>query len=223
MKATTKIKFTELLSERCNEVPLVKIGEDSIRYDFFYALCLNEKLRPCNLHLEYPIHPSAFDKRANKDCKRKEKPQIDLVVDTSDSSLNIEFGLFRQNSVEKSNIDKTARTVKLLNDMIRIGLDSLFTKRRSFFICVADYKMLGHQLQSKIIGKFPSDYIITADLVSKQKEKKTCHFDDRFISVFNRLGISFESNIVFNEEIKANMIKRETRIIIWEIKKIGSH
>ncbi len=193
------------------------MGEDSIRYDFFIAISQIENLRPSDIQLEYSIHKSAFKERLNEKSKRKEKPQIDLVIETTNQKFNFEFGLFRQNSNEEGSINKTARTVKMLNDMIRLALDSYFTKRESYFICVADDKILRHQLQSKILGKFPSDYIIDNELIRKQKEKKTSDFDDRFLSVFEELDLKINSKIVYNEKMKAKLINRETRIIIWNV------
>ncbi len=111
--------------------------------------------------------------------------------------------------------------------MVRLAVDSHFTKRESYFICVADDKMLGHQLQSKILGKFPSDYEINKELIKKQKEKKTSDFDDRFLAVFNELDLTIKSKIVFNQKVEAKLINRETKIIIWNVKteqrQKGSH
>ncbi|CAN5125009.1 hypothetical protein BH09BAC5_BH09BAC5_18950 [soil metagenome] len=211
-------KYKNIFEERCDKIKLLDVGEDSVRYDFFIALSEIEKLRPSDIQLEYSIHKSAFKARLNANSKRKEKPQIDLVVETAKHKLNFEFALFRQNSNEEGSINKTARTVKMLNDMIRLALDSQFTKRESYFICVADDKMLGHQLQSKLLGKFPSDYEINKGLIKKQKEKKTSDFDDRFLTVFNELDLKIKTKIVFNQKVEAKMINRETRIIIWNVK-----
>ena len=218
MNKTILYKYKVLFSERCDKIKLLDLGEDSIRYDFFLALSEVEKLSPSDIQLEYSIHKSAFKERQNQSSKRKEKPQIDLVVDTEKHKLNIEFGLFRQNSNEDGSINKTARTVKMLNDMIRLALDSYYTGRNAYFICVADDKMLGHQLQSKLLGRFPSDYKINKELIRKQKEKKTSDFDDRFLRVFNELDIEINSEIVFNEKVEAKLISRETRIIVWKVK-----
>ena len=211
-------RYKNLFEERCGKIRLLDLGEDSVRYDFFIALCEIENLKPCDIQLEYSIHKSAFKERLNKKSKRKEKPQIDLVVETEKRKLNFEFGLFRQNSKEEGSINKTARTVKMINDMVRLAVDSHFTTRESYFICVADDKMLGHQLQSKIIGKFPSDYEINKELIKKQKEKKTSNFDERFLAVFNELDLTIKSKIVFNQKVEAKLINRETRIIIWNVK-----
>jgi hypothetical protein len=220
-------KYKLLLSERCNKIKLLDLGEDSIRYDFFIALSEVLKLRPSDIQLEYSIHKSAFKERKNKNSKRKEKPQIDLIIETFEYKLNVEFGLFRQNSNENGNINKTARIVKMLNDMIRLALDSYYTKRDAYFVCVADDKMIGHQLQSKLIGKFPSDYQINNELIKNQKGKRTSDFDERFLSVFSELELEVYSKIVYNKKIEAQFINRETRVIIWSVKgvkrKKGSH
>jgi len=210
-------KFKTLFEDRCSKINLLNIGEDSVRYDFFIALSDIKKLKASDIQLEYSIHKSAFNERKNKNSKRKEKPQIDLVVEAENLKLNFEFGLFRKNSNEKGSINKTARTVKMLNDMIRLALDSHYTKRESYFICVADDKMLGHQLRTKILGKFPSDYEINKELIKKQKENKTSNFDERFLAVLKKTDLNINSKIVFNQEIEAKLINQETRIIIWNV------
>ena len=215
-------KYKSLFTERCEKIRLLDLGEDSIRYDFFVAISDIECLRPSNIQLEFPIHKEAFLERKNQKSKRKEKPQIDLVIDTEKSKSNFEFGLFRQNSNEDGSINKTARTVKMLNDMIRLALDSYYTSRSAYFVCVADDKMLGHQLRSKLLGKFPSDYQISNDLINKLKEKKTSDFDIRFLSVFDNLNFKIDSEIVYNESVETDLINRETRIIIWEVKIVDS-
>ena len=142
---------------------------------------------------------------------------MDLVIDKVGLRFCAEFGLFRQNSNEEGNINKTARTVKMINDMIRLGIDSFYTKRNAYFICVADDKMLGHQLQSRILGRFPSDYIISMDIINQQMGNKTAAFDERFIKKFKEMKCSFQAKLLFNEEIKAEKTNMETRIIVWEI------
>ena len=213
-------KYKELLSERLDKIELLDISEDSIRYDFFVALSEIEKLEPSDIKLEYKFDENTFIPRNNNKSKRKEKPVLDLVVDTDKIKINVEFALFRQNSNKNGQINKTERTVKMLNDMIRLGLSSYYSKPKkdAYFICVADKKMLGHQLRrTKKIGKFPSDYIITKDLIQNQLSIKKDNFDERFTGVLYRENIQINSNIVFNEEILAKKINMETRVIVWKI------
>lgn len=211
------VKYNELLSKRLDNIPLLDISEDTIRYDFFIALTEVERINSWDIQLESSINQNAFEPRNNKDSNRKEKPQLDLVVNKEKLNISVEFGLFRQNSNKEGTINKTARTVKMMNDMIRLGLDSLFTKRNSYFICVADDKMIGHQLRTKILGKFPSDYLITKSVIQKQKETRTSDFDNRFLDVFFKNNYQIESRIIYNEILSAKQINRETRIIVWKI------
>jgi hypothetical protein len=215
MKYLVFEKYKNLLQERINKISFLEIREDSIRYDFFVALSEIEKLSPSDIQLEYSIHKSAYLPRENKQSKRNENPQIDLVVDTSTNKLNFEFGLFRRNSNENGSIDKTAKTIKMINDMIRLALDSNFTNRDSYFICVADEKILGHQLQSKIIGSFPSNYLLDKDLVCGLKQLKTSKLDDRFAHKLNELDLKINSEIIFNEKLEA--LSLETRVIVWKV------
>ncbi|MBU2920687.1 hypothetical protein KO504_05000 [Winogradskyella psychrotolerans] len=207
--------FEKLFTERCNHIPLLDMGEDSVRYDFFTALTLDKGLKNYEIILESGIDSRCYIPRANIRAYRKEKPKMDLVVD----KLNIcaEFGLFRQNSNEEGTINKTNRLIKTLNDMIRLGLETYFTKRKAYFICVADAKMLGHQLQSKLLERFPADYRITPNLVTELCEMKTSNFDFRFVDKMNELNLSFNANILHNEPILADKINMETRLIIWEV------
>ena len=217
MKQLVFEKYKNLLQERINKISFLEIREDSIRYDFFVALSKIEKLIPSDIQLEYSIHKSAYLPRDNKQSKRNENPQIDLVVDTSTNKLNFEFGLFRKNSNENGSIDKTAKTIKMINDMIRLALDSNFTNRDSYFICVADEKILGHQLQSKIIDTFPSKYLIDKDLIQKMKQLKTSRLDNRFINKLCELDLKINCDIIFNEKIEAISLDLETRVIVWKV------
>ena len=91
-------RFKELFTERCDRIPLLNLGEDSVRYDFFIALAEIEKLKPCEIQIEYPILRQSFILRNNEKSKRKEKPIMDLVIDKGELRFCAEFGLFRQNS-----------------------------------------------------------------------------------------------------------------------------
>ncbi|RYH72162.1 hypothetical protein EVU94_13925 [Flavobacteriaceae bacterium 144Ye] len=207
--------FKNLFIERCNHIPLLDMGEDSVRYDFFTALKTEYNLDNYEIKLESAINSQCFIPRADVNAYRKEKPKMDLVVDTL--NMCAEFGLFRQNSNEEGTINKTDRLIKTLNDMIRLGLESYFTHRKAYFICVADAKMLRHRLRSGILGAFPSNYPITPNLVAELRQLRTANFDLRFIEKMNELNLSFDATIIFNEPIVADRINMETRLIIWNV------
>lgn len=210
--------YKHLLEERLSTKPLLLISEDCIRYDFFAALMQVYRFKPCQIQLEAPINNQTFIPANEKISFRKEKPLIDLVVDERELKISAEFGLFRQNSNEYGSIDKTARLVKMLNDMIRVSLQSFFTKTTGLFICVADNKMLGHQIRSRIVNSFPSDYNITREVIFHQLNQKTNKFDKRFLNVFLPLNKSISSKIILDEALKASNVTKDTRLIIWEVK-----
>ena len=199
------------------EYRLLNIGEDTIRYDFFSAILQTYNFRPAQIQIEVPINAQCFIPLVDKNSKRKEKPLIDLVVAEPELNISVEFGLFRQNSNEHGSINKTARTVKMLNDMVRVALETYFRQAKGLFICVADHKILGHQMTSKIIGRFPSDYLISNEIITHQLKKKTNKFDHRFLNVFSPMNRNIKSTLIFNERLEAQQIKNETRLLIWEV------
>jgi hypothetical protein len=208
-------KFNQLFTKRCDNYSLLSFGEDSVRYDFFCALSSVLSLEPWEIRLESAANPMTFIPRNNENSKRKEKPMLDLIFEKGDTNICVEFALFRQNSNEDGTINKTERTVKMLNDMVRVALESEFSSRTGYFVCVADDKMLGHQLRNKMLGRFPSDYLITEKVITTQQQSKTCKFDLRFIDKFLELNKRVKSTLIFNEEIKAAKINRKTKILIW--------
>ena len=141
---------------------------------------------------------------------------MDLVVKNSEINICAEFGLFKQNSNEKGTINKTARTIKMINDMIRTSLESKFTETKGYFICVADSKIIGHKMRNQYLEKFPSNYQITKDFIYHQMEQKTNKIDERFLKVFIPMNKSITSKIIYNEQLRAKNITNETRVIIWE-------
>jgi hypothetical protein len=213
--------YKNLLEERLNRKPLLLLGEDSIRYDFFAALMETYNFRPSQIQIEVPINSQTFIPSNEKISFRNEKPLIDLVVDEPELKLSIEFGLFRQNSNEDGTINKTSRLIKMLNDMIRVALEAHFTNTTGFFICVADHKMLGHQIRSNIVERFPSNYLITNTIINYQLQQKTNKFDKRFLNVFQPLNKEISSRLIFNEPLVAQNIHHETRLLVWEVSIVG--
>ncbi len=209
--------YKRLLEERLGKYRLLHIGEDSIRYDFFAALMETYSLKPSQIQLEVPINAQCFVPLAEAISFRKEKPLIDLVVTEPELSLSAEFGLFRQNSNEKGTINKTARVVKMLNDMIRVSLETFFTGTMGYFICVADHKMLGHQMRNKIIERFPSNYQITNTIIERQLQERTNGFDKRFLKIFQPMNRHIQSKLIVNELLQATQIKHETRLLVWNV------
>jgi len=86
--------------------------------------------------------------------------------------------------------------------MIRVSLEIHFTGTKGLFMCVADHKMLGHQIRSNII--------------EHQLKQKTNQFDRRFLKVFQPMKRDIISNLIFNEILIAKQIKSESRVLVWE-------
>jgi hypothetical protein len=176
------------------------------------------KLKPCDIQLEYPIHEASFIPRKHPNSKRQEKPQLDLRIDNGEINLCAEFGLFRQNSNEKGNINKTKRLAKMTKDMIRLSLHSLYTKCKSYFVCVADHKMCGHQLDCKVFDVFPADrYYITQTSVETIKQYVKFEMDERFFKKFCDAKISITAIKVFDNPVISPFNSFNTRTLIWEV------
>ena len=140
------VQFKELFEKRYSLINVSKLGEDSIRYDFFTALREIKKLEPWQLQVEYSVNDGTFIPRMTKGSKRKENPQVDLWVDEDSLKLCVEFGFFRRNSNDKGSISVTENIFKMLNDFIRIAIQSKTNTSSAYFICVADEKMLNKEL-----------------------------------------------------------------------------
>ena len=103
--------------------------------------------------------------------------------------------------------------------MIRVSLEAHFTQTTGLFICVADHKMLGHQIRSQIVGRFPcEEFTITNDKINIQLQQRTNNFDHRFLKVFQPMNKRIESKLIFNELLNAEKVTNETRLLIWEVK-----
>lgn len=113
--------------------------------------------------------------------------------------IAVEFGFFRENNNPKGTINKTAKAVKMFNDMLRLSLYKHFTAYPAYFICVADYKMIGHQIRNKYVGSFPSNYYITNEFIDHQLSQKCNMFDSRFVNKYKQLNIELTAKIVYNE------------------------
>ena len=217
MKQEVITRFKELFDNRCDLYPLLNFGEDSVRYDFFFAASEVYKLKPWQIQLEYAMNKEAYNLRGNVNSKRKEKPMLDLIIHEKNINFCVEFALFRQNSNDDGSINVTERTIKMTNDMLRLALEGHYSKREAYFVCVADDKMLGHQLRSKALGQFPSDYDITSTTVNTISKLTCGELDARFMSKFISHKSKIKAKLIYNEEVIGEKIKIETRLLVWKV------
>ena len=71
-------KFNELLTNQLQNIPILMLGEDSVRYDFFYALSDVLKLKNWELQIEYPVHAESFIPRMDPKSKEKRNHRLTL-------------------------------------------------------------------------------------------------------------------------------------------------
>ncbi len=214
-------RFEELYEKRFKKIPALSMGEDSVRYDFFLALQEVLNLAHHELQIEHPIREDTFIPRNDPRSTRKEKPQLDFWVDVAQLKASFEFGLFRQNSNINGNINKTNRTYKMVADFLRLGLHQFFSGGKAYFICVADEKMLKHQLKTRLLPAFPADeYKIDKLHLDNLLESSKNDVDRRFVNRFRELETEITAKKVYDEEIFSKINTLETRILIWEINTI---
>lgn len=211
-------RFKELYEKRFQSVPVMDMGEDSVRYDFFLALKEVKNLNSWDIQLEYPINKKSFIERNNINRKRNEKPQVDLLVNNQKLNITCEFGLFRHNSNLNGTINKTDRLFKMLNDFLRLKMHSYFSECTGYFICVADEKMLKHQLRNKKLNPFPSknyefNYSQLIEIIGETKNE----LDIRFVEKFKELNLTLKAELIYNKNIVSEINTLETKILVWEI------
>lgn len=152
-----------------------KFGEDSIRYDFYFALMQQYGLLPHQIILEQAIPPTQFidrerDLEALRQGRHTDKPEFDLRVDAFgglQNGLLCEFAYFR--SPEIGTLDVTGAYGKILNEIHRLALlkhfqntpaiegYANFNHYKCLLVCVTDSVMLGYGNGSR--GRRPAALI----------------------------------------------------------------
>lgn len=214
-------QFINNFQNRFSSIVLANIGEDSLRYDFFSALKDILNLSTHEMQIEYPVHFDHFEKRNTKGSKRNEGPKIDLYVSKGGFNSCFEFAMFKGN-VTNSPTPDTEHTFKMLNDFLRLGIQSHFTNAECYFICLAIKKMDGRNLKkNSMLGKFPAieyefDCGTLTDICGTYKSAKK--IDDRFKKKLLELGITIKSNLILNKDIGSELNKfYPSRILIWRV------
>jgi hypothetical protein len=193
--------------------------EDSVRYDFFLAIQEIKKIPAHKIQLEHPMHQNAFIRRNDPRSYRKEKPQIDLWIDEPELKACFEFGLFKHNSNINGSINKTDRIYKMLSDFIRLSLQSFYCNSDAYFICVADKKIINHQLRNKWLPPFPAlEYKLNSNQLDNLLQSTKSIIDPRFLEKFRELNLNLSATKIFDEIIYSKINTLETHIITWKVK-----
>ena len=199
-------EFKMNFERRFNLQSILDLGEDSVRYDFFIALMNNNNLQAHDIQVEYPIQNNSFVSNLNPNSKRQENPQIDLLCSHPNKVMTAEFGIFKRNSNPNGSVNVTEKVFKMLNDMLRLSLNQIYYPNESFFICVADSKILGAQMRNNILPAFPAtgysfNYLDINTWIRDLKSAETI-FDKRFVDKANILQLSINAELIFNEIIQ---------------------
>ena len=215
-------RFKELFEKRYSLISVLDLGEDSIRYDFFLALKETKNLEPWQIQLEYPLHKQSYIPRKDAKSKRNENPQIDLFFDDGNLKVLAEFGFFRKNSNDNGSISVTENIFKMFNDFIRMALHSTESKADSYFVCVADSKMLDTGF-TKYSGfkNFPAneykiDTEILDELLTSYKSARD-KIDIRFLQKMQEQKIKIKADNIYEENISSKINPFETKIIVWKV------
>ncbi len=219
--------FKMNFERRFNLQSILDLGEDSVRYDFFIALMNSNNLQPHHIQVEAPIHTNSFVSNLNPNSKRQENPQIDLFCSHPNTVMTAEFALFKRNSNPNGSVNATEKVFKMLNDMLRLSLNQIYNPNESFFICVADSKILGAQMRNNLFAAFPAvgysfNYMDINTWIRNLKSADAI-FDKRFVEKANTLQLSITAELIFNEIIQnpgqpllaTNNL--ETRALVYKI------
>lgn len=224
---TTFNDFKVNFENRFNNQSILDLGEDSVRYDFFIAFMNRFKLNPWDIQVEFPINSNAYIPNPNPNSKRKENPQIDFYCMHPNKVITAEFGLFKRNSNPDGVVNSAEKIFKMLNDMLRLSLNKLYMPNESFFICVADSKILGTKMRNNILPAFPSplytfDYNDINNWLRNIKSAKS-KFDSRFVHKANQLRLTISAELIYNQAIlnpgaPLNITNNlETRVLVYKI------
>jgi hypothetical protein len=220
-------EFKANFERRFNLQSILDLGEDSVRYDFFIAFMNNKKLQPHDIQVEYPINSNAFVSNLHPNSKRKENPQIDLFCSHPNKVITGEFGLFKRNSNPNGSVNAPEKVFKMLNDMLRLSLNQIYCSNESYFVCVADSKILGAKMRNNILPAFPApiyrfNYLNINTWINDLKSAEVV-FDKRFVDKANILQLSITAELVFNQQIlnpvqqHLNTNNLETRALVYKI------
>jgi hypothetical protein len=213
-------EFKRLFEERYKRISVFNLKEDSVRYDFYIALLTKLQLEPWQIQLEQPLDPRTFAPRLNEKRKRDEQPVVDLSVAIGSEQVHVEFGVFKRNRIDKSPSNDTEYAFKILNDMMRLGLQSHITRSSGYFVCIADESMLGKRLGRTRLPAFPaSEYIFDSNKLSEimAAYKSAKRIDDRFRKKLEETGITIRAKLVFDQHLVSSLNPMTTKALAWEV------
>ena len=127
--------FASLVDKRIEVHGHKLSSEDTIRYDFFFALTDVERIQPWEVILEAPYPNDILNLERNSS-------EIDLMILPNEKSSQGLICEFKYDRKANSTINKTNRYGKLINDILRLSLlDEYKENHQCLFIYVTDSEM----------------------------------------------------------------------------------
>lgn len=131
--------FASLVDKRIEVHGHKLSSEDTIRYDFFFALTEVERIQPWEVILEAPYPNDILNLERNSS-------EIDLMILPNDKRSQGLICEFKYDRKANSTINKTNRYGKLINDILRLSLlDHYKENHQCLFIYVTDSEMMKYK------------------------------------------------------------------------------
>lgn len=212
------------------------IGEDSIRYDFFYTLMKHYKLETSDIILEQAF-PSSLDfqkpenNKEPKQGRRGFKPELDLRVDPLGElkqGLLAEFSFFKETQ-KASNQPRTTKHGKLMNDIFRLALlksikstdadkkENDFSLHRCILVCVSDAEMINYNRKSKNGNSLQMEYELSEKYLEESPLTTQNQIKNHFKTKAQNLGITPVAKQIFYRQEEAQDDLPVWCTWIWEV------
>lgn len=208
-------KYDQLLEARVrHNKGFNGFGEDSVRYDFYFALQGLFNLAPHELMLEQEIPNTQYVAKTPKPVKtgqgrKKEKPEVDLIVHPTESfpkGLVAEFAYFRTPPIA-ANSAKPANHGKLIEDIFRLAMMKEHVDFKDYshlMICLTDVEMIDYGMpgtRGSHAVKIQENYRLTEEFLSSLSSTTN--------KVINKQGFRKKANY-------KRIVPRANRIVSFE-------
>lgn len=219
-------KYADLIAKRIEyNQGLKSFGEDSIRYDFCFALLNHFNLTPDKLRLEMEIPDSQYVRKKREKIstqgRNEEKPEIDLVLNPQNNTspgLLVEFAFFRR---QQASIAKPKLHGKLLSDIVRLAM--LKEKRKyveytSLMVCITDEEMINYGMPGT---RGPSalpiqfEYKLSDEFLNKLTNTTKSEIDTRFLEKAKDKKLTPLAQRIFNEDYEFS--NQKWALWVWEV------
>jgi len=210
---STLKKFSCIVDKRFDIYGLKFSTEDNIRYDFFYALLHENKIKPWDILLESSYPLDLLD-------SKKKSYEIDLLV----KPINIEEqGLiceFKYDKKINTNINKTNRYGKLLNDLLRLyTFKSNNPNYHCLLVYICDDEMLKYKKAFYNTESSKLKYHFDRYTLNQLNESTRSQIIDTFYNSFVNNDVVCRTELIFEHSSKNK--KNNYTIYVWEINTIN--